>query len=66
MATRVCCACGTINRAGARFCKQCGVVPFHHPCRRCGSPRRRFGARFCYRCGLALIVQAVAPALAGA
>jgi hypothetical protein len=61
--SNTCHECGTVNRDGARFCKNCGAGPFR-PCEACGANPRRFGTRFCWRCGLALVVQAVAPRLA--
>lgn len=54
----VCPQCGTDNRAGTRFCKQCGTaLPADEDslatvliCRACREPLRP-GARFCSHCG---------------
>lgn len=54
----VCPQCGTDNRAGTRFCKQCGTaLPANEDslatvliCRACREPLRP-GARFCSHCG---------------
>ncbi|HEX5039175.1 MAG TPA: adenylate/guanylate cyclase domain-containing protein [Candidatus Limnocylindria bacterium] len=44
-----CAACGTENRAGSRFCDNCGT-PLESPCPSCGAPNRS-DARFCASCG---------------
>ena len=44
-----CAACGTENRAGSRFCDNCGS-PLATACPTCGEPNRA-DARFCASCG---------------
>ncbi len=44
-----CAACGTENRAGSRFCDNCGS-PMASPCPSCGAENRA-DARFCATCG---------------
>jgi class 3 adenylate cyclase/tetratricopeptide (TPR) repeat protein len=59
----VCSACGTENRAGRRFCTQCGnTLAFE--CPQCGAPNEP-GDRFCGDCGTAL-TEARPAALASA
>ena len=47
-----CAACGTENRAGSRFCDNCGT-PLSAACPSCGTSNRS-DARFCSSCGTAL------------
>ncbi len=47
-----CAACGQANRAGRRFCAQCGVR-FDLVCAACGE-RNEPGERFCGQCGVAI------------
>ena len=47
-----CAACGTDNRAGRRFCGECGV-PLAVPCAACGYANEG-GEKFCGGCGQAL------------
>src|SRR5262245_50292624 len=44
-----CSACGTQNRAGSRFCDNCGS-PMETACPHCGGSNRS-DARFCASCG---------------
>ena len=53
-----CPACGTENRAGIRFCVQCGS-PLTRACASCGAAYNE-GERFCGECGSALTVGATA------
>jgi class 3 adenylate cyclase/tetratricopeptide (TPR) repeat protein len=48
----VCSACGTENRAGRRFCSQCGG-PLELQCPSCGAANEP-GDRFCGDCGASL------------
>ena len=57
-----CTACGTENRAGSRFCDNCGT-PLATTCPSCGEPNRS-DARFCATCGTPMAGDA--PAQAGA
>jgi class 3 adenylate cyclase/tetratricopeptide (TPR) repeat protein len=53
--------CGADNRAGRKFCSQCGV-PLALGCPSCGAPNEA-GERFCGECGAPLAVTAsAAPA----
>ncbi len=57
-----CPRCGTDNRAGVRFCVQCGSQ-LTRACASCGAPYNE-GERFCGECGSALIpaaARSVAP-----
>jgi class 3 adenylate cyclase/tetratricopeptide (TPR) repeat protein len=45
----VCTSCGAENRAGSRFCDQCGTA-LARSCPGCGEPNRA-DARFCASCG---------------
>lgn len=47
-----CAACGTENRAGVRFCVQCGAM-LSRACPSCGAAYNE-GERFCGECGAAL------------
>ncbi|HEX7105921.1 MAG TPA: adenylate/guanylate cyclase domain-containing protein [Acidothermaceae bacterium] len=59
-----CGACGATNRAGARFCSECGV-PTATVCPGCGTAV--FGGRFCSECGAPLSERTAAvPAQQGA
>ena len=54
-ATAACPNCGSVLRAGARFCRACGQAISAAPqpeaaCAHCGAPLRA-GARFCRACG---------------
>jgi class 3 adenylate cyclase/predicted ATPase len=55
----LCAACGTENRAGSRFCDNCGT-PLSSNCPTCGEPNRS-DARFCASCGTVLRADAPAP-----
>ena len=55
----ICGACGAENRAGSRFCDNCGAG-LATTCPSCGEPNRA-DARFCASCGHALVADA-APA----
>ena len=59
-----CTACGAANRAGRRFCGQCGAS-LDRLCPSCGAPNDE-GERFCGECGSALAagVTAARPAIA--
>src|SRR5687768_10540202 len=48
----LCASCGTDNRAGSKFCDNCGA-PLAATCPHCGASNRA-DARFCASCGLAL------------
>ena len=48
----LCASCGTENRAGSRFCDNCGSA-LAATCPHCGEPNRA-DARFCASCGQAL------------
>jgi class 3 adenylate cyclase len=43
-----CSRCGAANRAGAKFCSECGL-PMAQACSACGAPLA--GGRFCSECG---------------
>ncbi|MFL5841973.1 MAG: adenylate/guanylate cyclase domain-containing protein [Thermoleophilaceae bacterium] len=60
----VCSACGTENRAGRRFCNQCGAA-LEIQCPSCGAANEP-GDRFCGDCGTALNGGRAALATAGA
>jgi class 3 adenylate cyclase/tetratricopeptide (TPR) repeat protein len=47
-----CSSCGTENRAGRKFCVQCGA-PLSRSCPSCGAPAET-DERFCGECGAAL------------
>ena len=51
MSELTCTACGARNRAGAKFCSECGV-PTASACPACGAAVA--GGRFCSECGSAL------------
>src|SRR5215470_6831065 len=51
-----CSKCGNDNRAGRKFCVQCGQ-PLKLACPSCGAPSEP-GERFCGDCGAALVVSA--------
>lgn len=51
MSELACTACGANNRAGAKFCSECGV-PTAAVCPACGAPDT--GGRFCSECGTRL------------
>ena len=55
-----CLQCGTDNRAGRRFCAQCGGA-LRLACPACGAENEH-GDRFCGACGAALATTAPAPA----
>ena len=56
----ICAACGTENRAGSRFCDNCGAA-LAATCPHCGAPNRA-DARFCASCGHSIEADApVAP-----
>ncbi len=55
-----CSACGTENRAGRRFCAQCGAA-LSVKCSSCGEDNEP-GDRFCGECGAALETPPAAPA----
>jgi class 3 adenylate cyclase len=50
-----CSSCGNNNRAGRRFCAQCGQ-PLNLTCPSCGAPNEA-QEKFCGDCGAALVVQ---------
>jgi class 3 adenylate cyclase/tetratricopeptide (TPR) repeat protein len=54
-----CGSCGGENRAGRRFCSQCGN-PLELTCPSCGTANDP-GDRFCGSCGAALVADAVTP-----
>jgi class 3 adenylate cyclase/tetratricopeptide (TPR) repeat protein len=54
-----CTRCGTTNRAGAKFCVECGS-PLSATCPACGSPIDP-GAKFCPECGRRLVGAAPTP-----
>ncbi len=54
-----CSACGALNRAGARFCVQCGQG-LTRACPSCGAAYNE-GERFCSECGSSLITSASRP-----
>ena len=56
----ICGACGAENRAGSRFCDNCGAG-LSVACPQCGEPNRS-DARFCASCGHALVADATGPA----
>src|SRR3954451_18826630 len=56
----VCPGCGADNRAGKRFCSQCGTA-LEAQCPSCGAANEP-GDRFCGSCGAALSETAAAPA----
>src|SRR3954447_9189497 len=56
----VCSGCGADNRAGRRFCSQCGTA-LEAQCPSCGAANEP-GDRFCGSCGAALSETAAAPA----
>ena len=55
-----CLQCGTDNRAGRRFCAQCGGA-LRLACPACDAENEH-GDRFCGACGAALATTAPAPA----
>src|SRR3954449_12503049 len=55
----VCPGCGADNRAGKRFCSQCGTA-LEAQCPSCGAANEP-GDRFCGSCGAALSETAAAP-----
>ncbi len=55
----LCARCGTENRAGRKFCSQCGA-PLSAACRTCGAANDP-GDRFCGECGSGLGSAAPAP-----
>ena len=50
-----CTACGAANRAGRRFCGQCGAT-LERLCPSCGAPNDE-GERFCGECGAGALVR---------
>ena len=54
-----CPACGVENRAGRRFCAQCGA-PIEFACPSCGAQNQP-DDRFCGSCGGALVADAGEP-----
>jgi hypothetical protein len=54
----ICPACAAENRAGAKFCSECGT-PLAQPCSSCGSPYA-VGQRFCDECGAAPLLEQAA------
>ena len=60
----ICASCGTENRAGSKFCDNCGAS-LAATCPHCGEPNRA-DARFCASCGLAIGADASRLATAGA
>ena len=60
----ICASCGTENRAGSKFCDNCGA-PLAATCPHCGEPNRA-DARFCASCGQAFGTDASRPATADA
>ena len=64
MSELTCTACGATNRAGAKFCSECGV-PTAAVCPSCGTAMT--GGRFCSECGTPLVERGPAvPAQPGA
>ena len=64
MSELTCTACGATNRAGAKFCSECGV-PTAAVCPSCGTAIT--GGRFCSECGTPLVERGPAvPAQPGA
>jgi len=59
----VCRACGTENRAGRKFCAECGA-PLAVACPACGTPNEP-GERFCGECGAKLEGAGVAAPASG-
>ncbi len=57
-----CTACGAPNRAGAKFCSECGA-PLAAACPTCGAPLDP-DAKFCAECGTRLVPGAAAHAQA--
>src|SRR4029077_2879585 len=60
LAPMTCTACGAANRAGRRFCGQCGAA-LERACPSCGSPNDD-GERFCGACGGLLEAAFAGPA----
>jgi class 3 adenylate cyclase/tetratricopeptide (TPR) repeat protein len=54
-----CAACDTDNRAGARFCVQCGAM-LSRACASCGAAFNE-GERFCASCGTRLSAESATP-----
>ena len=54
-----CTSCGTENRAGAKFCIECGTQ-FAAPCPSCGTANPS-GAKFCSECATPLLDGARRP-----
>ena len=54
-----CAACGTENRAGRRFCSNCGS-PLAFACPSCGAPNEP-ADRFCGECGSPIEAAETAP-----
>jgi len=59
-----CSSCGAENRAGRKFCSNCGV-PLARACPACGAANEP-DDRFCGECGAALDAESRAPAAAAA
>src|SRR5581483_9768084 len=55
-----CGSCGAENRAGRKFCAECGS-PLSLACPSCGAANEQ-GDRFCGECGTPLVAPAVRPA----
>ena len=60
--TLQCLFCNHLNRAGARYCNDCGSQMHLQPCDRCGATNKR-SAKNCYKCAAGFTLPAPAPDL---
>ena len=58
--TLQCLFCNHLNRAGARYCNDCGSQMHLQPCDRCGATNKR-SAKNCYKCAAGFTLPARAP-----
>ena len=57
-----CLFCNHLNRAGARYCNDCGSQMHLQPCDRCGATNKR-SAKNCYKCAAGFTLPAPASDL---